>query len=531
MRRFLVLVALACAAALEPAQSSAGPSKRLTYEMAVELHPDQRRMDVRGTLEVPIAKGSTEISFILFNLASDLRLQVRGANGALHPVELKTVQRRGRSTTWSVPVPTQGVGVVKYDFTYSASGDHDVLYYVGPDLAFATGWGALWYPVLTGDDDKSTGSLTIVKPAGWRVVTGDELLPDDGQGQARVRIPITRPNYFSFAAGPYQRVHGRSQDLVSALVLKARPALPDLMDGMGRVVNALEREFGPRAFRHLTLVEVPRNIAQASGFNAGSPPGFLLVNGNAFGVPKIDNMTRWIGHETAHQWFPHKLSFATPPGLFMEEALAEYGGQKVVEALMSEAVAERSRRTGYEYDPIYSAAHYFALVRTSPDAPFGNLPATEVGRNLAYNKGFFIFAMLSDEVGAEAMRRAWRKIIAANASRKIPLAEFEAAMARSTGRDLRWFFSQWFERTGAPTYELTWQQKNGLLDLTISQPGPYYRATLEIDAIGQTRRRTYRVVADGAVTRVMLPIDFSASDVVLDPRYRVLRWPSPGDNP
>jgi aminopeptidase N len=250
------------------------------------------------------------------------------------------------------------------------------------------------------------------------------------------------------------------------------------------------------------------------------------VNSNAFNAPKIDYLLEWLGHEFTHQWFPQEVAFRTPPGLYMEEAIAEFGGWHAVGAIAGDAAAERLRRSGFEYDPIYSAAAYFKLVNAGLDRPLQDLRSTADDRNVAYNKGAFVFYMLSQTLGEEGFRKALHAVTARYAFQTIGWDRFLRAIEESSGRDLNWFYDQWFRRTGAPEFDLSWRQDNGRLVGTIVQKPPFYRATLDVEVTGSNGviiTTRVDVSAEGS-TEFTLPVTFDVKNVALDPSYKILRW-------
>src|SRR5262249_32535025 len=150
-------------------------------------------------------------------------------------------------------------------------GDTAFLYYIGPEVAFASGWGDSWYPDIN-RSGKATGDLTIQLPAGWKAIAGN---PPVGEAQpappGTFRFVQHLPAYFTFSAGPYTVVTRAGKVPISAWLLKPRDRADSWLAGVEQMVNVLTQEFGAYPFDALSLVEVPRPIAQAAGFNAFSP--------------------------------------------------------------------------------------------------------------------------------------------------------------------------------------------------------------------------------------------------------------------
>jgi aminopeptidase N len=293
------------------------------------------------------------------------------------------------------------------------------------------------------------------------------------------------------------------------------------------MVDVLSAEFGSYPFPELSLVEVPRALAIEAGFNAFSPAGFLVLNSRAFDAPEVKYLLEWLGHELGHQWFPHAVTFDPPGFLYLEEALAEYGGLRIVEEIAGPEAARRLRTAGYEYDPIYSAAAYFRLVAQGKDEPLAGLHAGIDQRNLAYNKGSLVFDVLSRELGRATFQRILRGVTQGRRLQSISWKGFREAIKRGSGRNLDWFFDQWLTRSGAPDFQLSWQQEGGRIQGAITQSAPAYRAHLTVELRGTRGERAKHVVEVKSLRHTFkLPVSFRVDQAVLDPDYEVLRWTS-----
>jgi aminopeptidase N len=186
-----------------------------------------------------------------------------------------------------------------------------MLYYVGPEVAFASGWGDRWYPTVEGVWGLGTGAITVRAPRGWRVITGADADGTREEEAGTFRFSQRLATYFTFVAGPYSLAesYGGGKRQVTAWQLTPRPHMPHLLAGVADMMGVLEAEFGPYPFGRMALVEVPRSLARAAGFNAFSPTGFIVVNSRSFDAKDAKYQYEWLGHEMGHQWFPHAVTF------------------------------------------------------------------------------------------------------------------------------------------------------------------------------------------------------------------------------
>jgi peptidase M1-like protein len=519
-----------------PARTPRAP-EGTDYSLDVRVFPAERRLEVTGTLRLPAADVAREVLQLrLSERMSDLRIEVEGPAGILTPAKVERatgeagaprVEGERRDEEWVLrprQVIPSGQPVV-LRFSYDGDGEPALLSYVGPEVAFASGWGDSWYPLVKGATGGSTGDLSVHVPAGWKTITGGvRRSTAEEEAGGTFRAAQTLPTYFTFVAGPYAVAHRAGSVPLSAWLLKPRDHAGSWLDGVAAMEDVLRAEFGPPPFPELALVEVPREIAKRAGFNAFSPAGFVVLNSRAFDAP-VEHLHEWLGHEMSHQWFPHAVDFDPPGFPYSLEALAEYGGMRVVEELGGPEAARRQRTSGFEFDPIYSAAAYFKQVGAGVDQPLSAMGSGYDQRNLAYNKGSQVFGMLSREVGRERFRQILHGVTRDRRLESITWREFVEAVSSGARRNLDWFFAQWLDRAGAPDFQLSGAQQGSSWRGTVTQTEPFYRAHLVIELRGRAGQRLVHVVEiTGASADFTVTPGFDVVEAVLDPEYEVLRW-------
>lgn len=535
-RRTAVAI-LAILAAAGCASRRPEPRALPRHALTAVVRPEQRRIEVTGTMPVAaVDRARSELRMALSPRLGDLTVEVLEPPISAGPAQVARVPDAGGpreagergNVKWIVtptrPIPAGQPVILR--FSCAGSGEAGFLYYVGPEVAFASAWGDAWYPSVDSPAGDRTVALTLHVPAGWTAATGaarQSSVQEEAQGTFRFAYP--QATHASFVAGPYTIQRHEGTVPISAYLLTPRDHSATWLAGVDRMLNVLSAEFGDYPFGELTLAEVPRELATQAGFNAFSPAGMLVLNSRAFDAPDVKYLLEWLGHELGHQWFPHSVTWDPPGFLYMEEALAEYGGQRVVEGLAGPDAARRMRLSGFEYDPIYSADAYFRMVGQGVDEPLAMLGAGINQRNLAYNKGSFVFSMLSRELGREEFRRVLHELTSGRRFHTITWRAFTDAVTARAGRNLDWFFDQWLNRAGAPDLTLTWHQDGDVVRGIIAQPAPYYGARVEVGIRGAaSEQATHTVEVHGPTTDFSAVPGFRAAAVELDPDYQVLRW-------
>jgi hypothetical protein len=331
------------------------------------------------------------------------------------------------------------------------------------------------------------------------------------------------PTLFSFLAGQFHATRYESDIPVTVYTLEARPTARDQARVAGAVIRVLQEEFGRYRMRELSIVEYPDSLAPRLGFNAVGEPGMLVLKGGFLqGPPNVAN----YGHELGHNWWPIVATLESPHGLMLE-GLVNYAAFRVVEALEGPASAERFRREGEPgFNGDINARFYFTNAAAGYDTA---LVAMREGmypqRNMGGTKGAFVFDMLAAEVGRDRFRQSLADIADRYEWRRIELRALIREIGAAAGRDLDWFYQQWFTQSGAPAFSLSWETRGTSVSGTITQPPPPYRVSLPVEFRSQDSGSVVRIIkVEGERTDFSFTLPFVTTRVDIDPAHRILWW-------
>ena len=216
-----------------------------------------------------------------------------------------------------------------------------------------------------------------------------------------------------------------------------------------------------------------------------------------------------IAHELFHQWFGDLVTCESWSNLPLNESFATYGEYLWEEHKNGREAADHHShmsRLGY----LHTDKKEVDLVRFNYDDKEDMFDA------YSYNKGGQILHMLRKAVGDDAFFASLKKYLETNKYKAAEIHNLRLAFEDVTGKDMNWFFNQWFLNKGRPKLKVTknYIPASSKIELTVEQlqdfkTTPLYTLPLEVDVYtdGNADRKhiviteakqTFTLIADGA---------------------------------
>jgi tetratricopeptide (TPR) repeat protein len=346
-----------------------------------------------------------------------------------------------------------------------------------------------------------------------------------GRGFASRSFAATTPAELMFTISPPQSPTMVISPSLQLTTQKRRETDSGWKAGLLGVQRALEAEFGPLPYPHVSVVEVPNAIAEKAGFGAVASPGAILARSDFIDQPF--NVAAFA-HEFAHLWWGHLVGLRGEKGDFLlDEGLSQYASMVAVDRVLGPSAGSRYRSRGLPgfNESLFSALGYLKISAADIDRPLLALEDDGLSYWIAYSKAGLAWNALAEQMGRENFSGALRDVLAEYGASYVTWDEFLAVLQRRSPSSLQPFIDAWFREPGAPSYRLEWRQQGDFVSGRVTGCGNIKPATLELEtrfADGQTSRRKIMVSSAGAQFR------FLAGGVVqgmmLDPDYKILRW-------
>lgn len=165
----------------------------------------------------------------------------------------------------------------------------------------------------------------------------------------------------------------------------------------------------------------------------------------------IDNHNdRIVAHEMFHHWFGDLVTCESWANLTMNEGFANYSEYLWLEHKYGKYEADHALRgdvNGYLDATGMGGMH--------PLIHFAHEDKEDMFDAHSYNKGGAVLHMLRNEIGDKAFFAGLKKYLEDNKFTAVEVHDLRLAMEAVTGRDLNWFFNQWYLSEGHPEVSIT----------------------------------------------------------------------------
>ncbi|MBE7414215.1 MAG: hypothetical protein HS130_02850 [Deltaproteobacteria bacterium] len=470
-----LITALFTLLALTYAQAAQAPLSEPVTRHSLKVSMDIASGTVEGTDLITLGREAQEAHFILRDGTEVLRasaedaelpFEVSDIGGGLNEVAVKlpsgakrlSIAFRGKfqSTAEASRQIKKGVaylkdgfigeeGVFLPSFSYWFPQQPETLMVFEAEVALPPGYKSVMEGELASSEKKDGGTVEIWKE--WKPVDGIDLVAGRYFVEKEAHNGIEIYTYF----------FSRDDALSRTYIEKTKERL-----------DALQQLIGPYPFKKFAVVE---NF-MPTGYGM---PSFTLLGSAVIRLPFIPDTS--LGHEIAHNWWGNSV-FVDPSEGNWVEAITTYVADYSYEKEKGPEKAREFRAAKLRGFRNYAVGSGIALkdfIDTSDSA----------SRAVGYNKGFMVFNMLEEMLGKDTFRAGLKRLYSDNAFGRASWSGVREAFEAASGRDLKWFFSQWLELPGGPVLRLenaSYAKKSGghAVTFTLRQASPAYALDLPV---------------------------------------------------
>lgn len=350
-----------------------------------------------------------------------------------------TTSRNGKTLAITLPRSHRAGACVALHLRYSGKSSYGLQMHPERRQAYTIFSTSQWMPANDAPSDRATLDLEVTLPGGLQAIGTGVAQPvrhaeESATHRWRLRQPM--PSYlYGFAAGPFARVQFDANGIHHEWLgdgfddAQLRHIFADTP-----AMLAFFADKAGVAYPHRTYSQAL--VADTVGQELA---GMALVS-EVYGREVLDDETRegLIAHEAAHQWWGNGVTNLDWRQFWLNEGITSFMAAAWMQHRFGDATYDAQvERWRVRVEKLRADGKDKPLV-----FPDWNKPSSD-DRAVVYTKGAYAMHLLRVQLGEDAFWRGLRDYTRTHFGKSVTTADLQAAMERSSGRDLSAFFREW----------------------------------------------------------------------------------------
>ncbi|PUZ20906.1 aminopeptidase N [Chitinophaga costaii] len=345
-----------------------------------------------------------------------------------------------------------------------------------------------WFPTIDKPNQKTTEEISITVPSKYVTLSNGLLITQknntDGTRTDTWRQLLPHAPYlFMLAVGDFKIFKDKWRNKAVDYYLEPAYApyakqlfgqTPEMMEFFSQAlgVDFPWDKYAQVVVRDFPLGAMENTSATLHGDYVQKTPWDLIDDPNGAGGTTI-------AHELFHQWFGDLVTCESWSNETLNESFAVFG-----EKYWNEKKYGKDDGDAKRYDEMQAYLRN-ATAASQPLVPFVFTDNEGINGANIYDKGGIVLNMLRNYLGDEAFFKGLGLYLKTHAYKNAEVQDLRLAMEEVSGRDLNWFFNQWYYGAGHPVLDVTSQWNEALHQETViinqQQAGPAFQWPLAVD--------------------------------------------------
>lgn len=358
---------------------------------------------------------------------------------------------------------------------------------------------SVWCPTIDKPNQKTTDEIYMTVPAKYVTLSNGKLVSQkkntDGTRTDYWKMDLPHAPYLFFmGVGDYaiikdswkgKEVSYYVEKEYAPVARKIFGLTPEMIDFYSRITGV---DFPWYKYAQITgsdyVSGAMENTTATLHSDAAQQDARELVDGN-----------RWesvVAHELFHQWFGDYVTTESWSNITLNESFANYS-----ETLWNEYKYGKDAGDDQNYQDM---AGYLGSNSNKKDlVRFTYSDKEDVFDAVSYNKGGRILHMLRNYVGDSAFFKALNLYLTTNKFKSAEAQNLRLAFEEVTGRDLNWFWNQWYYGSGQPSFDIQYSYDEAAKKVRVivnqTQTDKLFRIPVAIDVYTGGEKARYNVWA------------------------------------
>ncbi|MDY0082673.1 MAG: M20/M25/M40 family metallo-hydrolase, partial [Ignavibacteriaceae bacterium] len=378
-----------------------------------------------------------------------------------------------------------------------------------------------WVPYF--GEELISFNLTTTAPDNWKTVsvgsrTSDEI--KNGLHIDRWESPTPQEEIFLIAAQFHEYNYPMGNVTAYAFLRTPDEALANkYLEATAQYMEMYRKLVGPFPYTKFALVE---NFWE-TGYGM---PSFTLLGEKIIRLPFILHSS--YPHELLHNYWGNSVYVDFKSGNWCE-GLTAYMADHLIKEQRGQAVEYRSE-TLQKFTDYVTPENDFPLSKFSSRF---DPPSEAIG----YGKTSMMFHMLRRKTGDEQFIKSFQVFNRNNKFKRASFDDIRKAFEEVTGKDWKWFFDQWVNRTGAPQLVLEDVQVNSVrgsenISFTLKhiQAEDVFYLDVPVVIVTKNGTKTEIIEMNDKVSKYNITVDSEPLKILIDPEFDLMRKLDPHES-
>ncbi len=355
-----------------------------------------------------------------------------------------------------------------------------------------------WFPTIDAPNQKTSEEIYITVPNKFVTLSNGELISQTTNGNNRTDYwkldQKHAPYLFFMGIGEYEIIKDSYKNIpVNYYVEKEfAPYAKDIFGLTPEMIGFFSDKLGVEypwnkysqiVGRDYVSGAMENTTAVIHGEQAYQKPGQLIDE---------NKQEDTIAHEIFHHWFGNLVTSESWSNLTLNESFANYS-----EYLWRE----------YKYGKVNSEMHFYENIKAYLEGQNESKHLVRYNYDdkedmfdlVSYNKGGAILHMLRTYIGDEAFFLGLKQYLTNYKYQAAEVDHLRLTFEQLTGKDLNWFFNQWYFGSGHPNIEISYDYNTLRKTVTVNivqLQAEKFKFPFAIDIFEGTKRTRHHVFVD-----------------------------------
>ncbi|MFD0792738.1 M1 family aminopeptidase [Mucilaginibacter litoreus] len=357
-----------------------------------------------------------------------------------------------------------------------------------------------WFPTIDVPNQKTTQQLSMTVPARYTTLSNGLLISQKNNADGtrtdtwKQKLPHS-PYLFMMAIGEFKiyKDKWRNKEVNYYLEPKYFPyakavfgQTPEMMEFFSKVlgVDFPWEKYSQVVVRDYPLGAMENSSATLHGDYVQKSPWELVDDPNGTGGTTI-------AHELFHQWFGDLATCESWSNETLNESFAVFG-----EKYWNEKKYGKDDGDAKRYDELQAYLNNKTAANQNL-VPFYYSDAEGINGSNIYDKGGLVLNMLRNYLGDDAFFKGLGLYLKNRSFKSAEVQDLRLALEEVSGKDLNWFFNQWYYGAGHPVLDITYKwddaTKTEKVFIAQNQQGQIFQLPVAIDIYTNGTKQRHKV--------------------------------------